>query len=147
MRINGFIIASCCAALCCWNAGAADLSPVGKWKTFEEGTGRPKSIVQIYDQNGAVFGKVEQGLIPERAGRKCDKCSDDRKGQPIVGMVIIRGLKAKGDEYAGGDILDPENGSVYSCKLKVVENGKKLSVRGFKGVSMLGRSQVWERVE
>lgn len=144
MRIHSVIILIGSVALA---ANAADISPVGKWKTFEEGTGRAKSIVQIYDQNGAVFGKVEQGLIPERAGRKCDKCTDDRKGQPIVGMVIIRGLKQKGDEYSGGDILDPENGSVYSCKLKVIENGKKLSVRGFKGVSLLGRSQVWERVE
>lgn len=143
-RVLSFSVVICCIST--YSLFAADATVTGKWKTFEDGTGRPKAIVQIYEQDGAIYGKVEQGLIPERAGRRCDKCTDERKGQPVLGMVIVRGLKKQGDEFAGGDILDPDNGSVYRCKLRVIEDGRKLSVRGYKGVSLLGRTQTWERV-
>lgn len=124
---------------------AADAPLAGKWKTYDEKTGKPKSIVSIYEENGAFSGKVEAGLDPTRAGRRCDACTDERKGQPIVGMVIIRNMKKTGDEFTGGDILDPENGNVYRCKLKLSSDGRKLTVRGFLGVSLFGRSQIWTR--
>lgn len=138
----------CCSfalVLCALAGQAAELTPVGRWTTVDDKTGKPKAIVQIYDQNGQLFGKVETALNPERAGRRCDQCTDERKGQLIVGMVILRGMKQQGNEYVGGDILDPDNGNVYRCKLKVTEGGQKLSVRGFKGISMLGRTQTWTR--
>jgi uncharacterized protein (DUF2147 family) len=120
-------------------------SPVGRWRTVDDKTGQPRSIVLIWEENGQYFGRVEQSLNPERAGRRCELCTDGRKDQPIVGMTIIRGLKKDGDEYSGGDILDPDNGKVYRCKLKVKQQGEVLSVRGYLGASLFGRSQTWTR--
>ncbi|MBZ5609208.1 MAG: DUF2147 domain-containing protein [Acidobacteriia bacterium] len=121
------------------------VTPVGRWRTVDDKTGKPRSIVRVWEENGRFFGKVEQSLNPERAGRRCDKCTDERKDQLVVGMVIIRNLELKGDEYSGGDILDPDNGKIYRCKLRVREYGKVLSVRGYLGASMFGRSQTWTR--
>ena len=129
----------------CASGPSLDTTPLGRWKTVDDKTGKPRSIVRIYEQNGEFFGRVEQSLNPERAGRRCDKCTDERKDQLIVGMVIIRNLKKDRDEYAGGDILDPDNGKIYRCKLKVKEHGSVLSVRGYLGASLFGRSQTWSR--
>jgi len=122
---------------------AADSTPVGRWRTIDDKTGKPRSIVRIYEDNGQYFGRVEQSLNQATAGRRCDKCTDERKDQPIVGMVIIRSLRKDGEEYKGGDILDPDNGKVYSCKVRV--KGDKLIVRGYLGASLFGRSQTWIR--
>lgn len=129
--------------LAAFAAYAADLTPVGRWRTVDDKTGKPRSIVLIYEQNGQYFGRVERSLNPATAGRRCDKCTDERKDQPIVGMVIVRSLKKDGDEFNGGDILDPDNGKVYRCKLHV--KGDKLLVRGYLGASLFGRSQTWTR--
>ena len=79
--------------------------------------------------------------------RVCDKCTDERKDQKIIGMTIIKSIKEKNGSYEGGTILDPENGKVYKCKMKLDEAGNKLEVRGFIGVSLFGRSQTWTREE
>ncbi len=121
-------------------------SPVGRWQTIDDKTGKPKSIVRVYEENGLLYGQVEKLLDPN-AVQNCTRCTDDRKDKPITGMIVVRGLKKNGTEYSGGDILDPKNGSVYRCKLRLLEDGKKLSVRGYMGVSLLGRSQVWTREE
>ncbi len=128
-----------------FGASAAEPTPVGMWRTFDDHTKQARSLVRIYEENGKLFGKVEKALDPARAGRICDQCKDDRKDKPVVGMVIIRGLAKNGEEYSGGDILDPDNGKVYRCKIRVIEGGDKLSVRGFIGFSLLGRSQTWVR--
>lgn len=123
----------------------AGSSPAGRWRTVDDKTGQPRSIVRIWEENGQYFGRVEQSLNPERAGRRCDLCTDERKDQLIVGMTIMRSLKKNGDEYSGGDILDPDNGKIYRCKVKVKEQGDVLAVRGFLGASLFGRSQTWTR--
>lgn len=123
----------------------AGLTPVGRWLTVDDKTGQPRSIVQIWEQDGQFFGRVERSLNPARAGRRCDKCTDERKDQLIVGMTIIRGLQKNGEEYSGGDILDPDNGKIYRCKLRVIDHGNALSVRGYLGASVFGRSQTWTR--
>src|SRR5579871_1282044 len=105
---------------------APGFSPVGRWRTVDDKTGLPRSIVLIWEENGQYFGCVEQSLNPERAGRRCDMCTDERQGQLIAGMTIIRGLKKNGDEYSGGDILDPYNGKIYRCKAKVKQGGEVL---------------------
>jgi len=142
-------IASACAALflaalAVWATDAALLTPIGRWKTIDDKTGKPKAIVQIYQENGKLYGKIEATLQPD-AKKFCEKCKDERKDKPVIGMVIVRGLVLHGEEYSGGDILDPDNGSVYRCKLRLTDHGSKLSVRGFIGFSLLGRSQVWTR--
>nr|WP_312417213.1 DUF2147 domain-containing protein [Comamonas sp.] len=127
---------------------AADMSPVGLWRTFDEKSGEPKSEVRISDSGGVLSGKVEK-LLRKGADTQavCDRCTDDRKGQPLVGLEIIRGAKqAQGKAvWEDGKILDPENGSTYSLKLTPADNGNKLDVRG--SIGPFGRTQTWSRVE
>jgi len=133
------------AALVALAALAAGPSIAGRWRTVDDKTGKPRGIVLIYEQDGQFFGKIERSLDPKEANQICDQCKDERKNKPVTGMVILRHLKRNGDEYGGGDILDPDNGSVYRCKAKLAEDGNKLVLRGFIGISLLGRSQTWTR--
>ena len=93
-----------------------------------------------------IFGKIEQSFTPGAENRVCVPCADERKNQPVIGLVIIRNMKQDGNEYDGGDILDPESGSVYRCKMHLEQDGTRLSLRGYIGFSLLGRSQTWERL-
>ena len=120
-------------------------SPIGHWKTIDDKTGKPRCIVEVFEQDGKLFGRIERNLGADGQTRTCTKCTDERKGQPIVGMVFMRNLKENGDEYIGGEILDPENGTSYRCKLRLEDGGHKLVVRGYVGVALFGRSQSWER--
>lgn len=126
---------------------AADpASPVGSWTTIDDSTGKPKSIVELSEQNGELTGKVVEVLQSEQGPHPiCKECEGERKNQPIEGMQIIWGMKKDGDTWAGGKILDPKTGKVYNCKIHVADGGQKLEMRGFMGISLLGRSQVWER--
>jgi uncharacterized protein (DUF2147 family) len=132
-------------------AAAQATSAAGLWKTVDDKTNKEKSLVRIVETNGVFTGKVEKFLDPETAkDAVCKDCSDDRKDKPILGMTIVRNMKQSADDKAvfeGGDILDPNNGKVYSAKLKLVDNGTKLDVRGYIGLPMLGRTQTWSRVE
>ena len=123
----------------------AQNTPVGVWKTIDDDTKQEKSLVRITESGGIVTGKIEKLLNPTEPNPVCDKCSDDRKGKPITGMSIIEGLKQSGEVWEGGEILDPNNGKVYRVRLKPVENGKKLEVRGYIGPFF--RTQTWLRVE
>ena len=123
------------------------MTPVGKWKTIDDKTGKEKSIVEITESGGALRGKVIQVLNSEKGPNPlCEACTGDRKDQPVVGMVIMWGLHKDGDVWDGGSILDPNNGKTYSVKLTPSDDGSKLQVRGFIGWSLLGRTQVWNRV-
>ena len=129
------------------DAGAADAdSPVGLWKTIDDKTGKPRALVRIYEQDGRLFGKIESSFTAGADHRVCIACTDERKGRPIIGLIIIRNMKRTDGEYSGGDILDPDTGSVYHCKLHV-EGGTRLVLRGYIGFSLLGRNQTWQRVE
>jgi uncharacterized protein (DUF2147 family) len=145
-RLTAAVVLSSLAALHGGICAAADASsPIGEWKTFDDKTGQARAIVRIYEQDGKVFGKIERSFVPGAESRVCGVCTDDRKNQPMLGLVIIRNMTRTDDGYAGGDILDPDNGSVYRCKLHVEDGGAKLLVRGFIGISLLGRTQTWER--
>jgi uncharacterized protein (DUF2147 family) len=134
----------CLSALALRAADSA-ATPAGRWRTFDDKmAGKPKAIIVLYEEKGLLFGRVETLIDPD-AVKICDKCSDERKGQAVTGMVVIRRMKKDGDEYTGGDILDPKNGSVYRCKMRLIDQGRKLSVRGYLGLSLFGRSQTWVR--
>jgi uncharacterized protein (DUF2147 family) len=122
-------------------------TPVGTWQTIDDSTGQPKALVQIsQDSSGTLDGKVIKGLGPnDRPDRRCTACTDERKDQLILGMTIIHDMKKEGDGWDGGNILDPENGKIYKCKMRLEDGGQKLVVRGYIGVSLLGRSQTWIR--
>jgi len=122
-------------------------TPVGTWQTIDDHTGQPKALVQIsQDGNGTLSGKVVKGLGPnDQPDRRCTACTDARKDQPILGMTIISDMKKDGEAWDHGQILDPENGKPYKCKMHLEEGGNKLVVRGYIGMSLLGRSQTWVR--
>jgi uncharacterized protein (DUF2147 family) len=121
-------------------------SPIGLWKTIDDKTGAARAIVRIYEQDGLLFGKIQSSFTPGADHRVCEVCTDERKGQPILGLIIVRNMKHTDDGYSGGDILDPDTGSVYHCKMHV-EGGTRLVVRGYIGFSLLGRNQSWQRVQ
>ncbi len=122
-------------------------SPVGRWKTFDEKSGQAKSIIEIAEVKGELQGKVERVFSPPApsANPLCEVCQGDRKGKPIVGMQVLWGVKKDGNEYSDGRILDAETGKEYRCRLKLIEGGKKLEVRGFVGFAFAGRTQTWTR--
>lgn len=119
-------------------------SIVGKWKTIDDESGEAKSVVEIYKGgDGKYYGKIVKLFLKpgEDQNPKCTECDDHRKNKPIIGLIIITDLEKDGDEYEDGEILDPNNGTVYDCKMEI-ENGK-LHVRGYVGWSLIGRTQVW----
>ena len=127
---------------------AAEPTPAGLWRTIDDNTGKPRSLVRITENNGTYSAVIEKGLLAtDTNDAVCDKCTDERKGQRIIGMTIVKGIKLINDGYEGGEILDPENGKTYRCLMKLDANGKQLEVRGYIGFSLFGRSQVWSRVE
>ncbi len=118
----------------------------GNWKTIDDETGKAKSIVEIYEQSGMLYGKVVELFREpsEEQHPKCDKCEDDRKGQPVLGMVIVRDMLLKDGFHQKGTICDPKNGKIYRCEFWLDKNdSNKLQVRGYWG--FLYRTQVWER--
>jgi uncharacterized protein (DUF2147 family) len=128
----------------------AQNTPVGLWRTIDDDGKTEKSTVRITSAGGVLTGKVEHITDPAKANEKCVKCEDDRKDQPIVGMVIISGAKQDAEEtdkWTGGMILDPAKGSSYKLILKTTDGGKKLDVRGYIGSPMFGRTQTWIRAE
>jgi uncharacterized protein (DUF2147 family) len=127
----------------------AQETAVGVWKTIDDETGNPKSLVRISESNGELRGRIERLFrdADEEQNPKCEKCDGMLKNQPIVGMTIITGMKKDGDEYSGGQILDPASGKVYKSRMSLSDGGRKLDVRGYIGVPMFGRTQTWLRVE
>ena len=125
----------------------ASESPVGLWRTIDDKTGKEKSLVRIVETNGELRASIEKLFREphEEPNPNCDKCPGDRKNKPVLGMMIMTRLKKAGSEFEGGEILDPANGKIYRVKMWTAEGGKKLNVRGFIGVSLLGRTQVWIR--
>lgn len=126
----------------------AQSTPIGKWKTIDDETNQPKSIVILFEKDGQIFGKIDKLFRKpeEDQNPKCDKCSGTKKDQLIVGMEFLNNLKMDTEtQWTDGEILDPNNGKTYSCKIELIEDGKKLKVRGFIVFSLLGRTQIWER--
>jgi uncharacterized protein (DUF2147 family) len=123
-------------------------SPIGTWKTIDDATREAKSYIEISESGGLFSGKVTKFLRADAdPNRKCDKCTDSRKGQLILGMTIVKSLRKSGAEWKGGTILDPEKGQEYKCTIWF-EGGKTdvLQVRGYHW-SGLWRTQTWYRVK
>jgi len=144
------LVVAVLALLSACGAAAQQLSEklqnaVGHWQTFD-GDGKPKGQVETYIVSGKLFGKVSQ-VSPEHADHVfCEKCSGDFKDQRILGMVNLRNFHPEGDDWVGGTVVDPENGKEYKGKIWTV--GKdELHLRGFIGISLLGRTEVWRRIQ
>ena len=129
------------------SVAASDLTPVGTWKTIDDTSHQAKALVEITEHDGALSGHVTQLFRKpsEDQNPKCADCPGDKHDKPILGLEILWNLHRDGDEWAGGEILDPDEGKTYRCKMHVSDDGQKLEVRGYIGISLLGRTQVWER--
>lgn len=126
-------------------AQASPTSPLGRWTTIDDDGKTATSVVEIQARGKKLHGKIVQLINPKEKDPRCTKCEGKRKNQPIVGMEIMWGLERDGDEWSGGYILDPDNGEEYRCYIEVVEGGKRLKVRGYVGLALLGRTQYWQR--
>ncbi len=151
-RITSAVAVAAGSALAMPNAVAQTAStPVGVWKTIDDDSHKEKSLIRITETGGVLSGRIEKLLDPATPpDETCKACTDERKDKPVLGMTVIRNVKQNADDKAvwdGGDILDPNNGKVYKVKLKPIENGSKLEVRGYIGFSLLGRTQTWVRAE
>lgn len=132
-------------------AAHAQSTPAGLWKTVDDETQREKSLVRIVEAGGVYSGTLEKLLDPAvPADAVCEKCHDERKGKPLIGLPLIRHLghhEAGSAVWSGGEILDPKNGKTYKLRLTLVDGGKQLEVRGYIGMPLIGRTQTWTRVE
>ncbi len=127
-------------------ATAAPDSPVGQWKTVDHKTGQARAIVAIREVNGELHGRVVKLFHPPAPHPLCLKCAGALKNQPVLGMRILWGMRQDGNQWSGGQILDPENGDIYRCTMSVENGGSELDVRGYIGVSIFGRTEKWVRV-
>ena len=127
----------------------AQSTPVGLWKTIDDDTKKEKSLVRISDNGGVLTGRIEKLLDPAtKPDEVCKLCADDRRNQPLVGLAIIRNARhdaAHAELWTGGDITDPNNGKTYKLRLRPVDGGKTLEVRGY--IGPFYRNQTWLRVE
>lgn len=145
------LLAAAAALLVSGVAFAQTATPVGLWKSIDDKAKVEKSLVRITDTGGVLSGKIEKILDPTaKPDAVCDECPGDLKGKPFVGLPILSGAKKNPDQpnqWDGGSILDPVSGKTYKLRLKPSDDNKKLDVRGYIGTPMIGRSQVWIRVE
>jgi uncharacterized protein (DUF2147 family) len=127
------------------SVNANESSIFGKWKTVDDDSGKVKSIVELYEDSGKLYGRIlklfpEPGKDPDPV---CDLCPGDRKDQKIIGMVIIDGLTRDGNKWSDGEVLDPNNGKLYDCKIWL--EGEKLKIRGY--LLFFFRTQTWYRFD
>lgn len=142
--LKGLLWMSILSASC---AAWSQTTPVGLWKTIDDDTNQEKSFVRIVEAGGALVGRIEKILDPTKQDSTCEKCSDARKDQKVLGMTIIESVKkAAGEDYwDSGTILDPNNGKTYKVRLTPKDGGKVLEVRGF--IGPFYRNQKWLRLE
>lgn len=126
-------------------AGEHLSSPAGLWQPLDS-AGRPEGLIRIFETNGLFYGRIEPSSPSDDRNARCTKCTGARHNQPIIGLVIMRHLKPRDGEYVDGDILDPNTGRVYGCTVRLTDGGHELIMRGFLGISLLGRSQTWRRM-
>jgi uncharacterized protein (DUF2147 family) len=146
LAVAMILAAACVAALA---ARPNSPTPVGAWKTVDDQKGDVRSIVKIDEKDGELSATVQKTFPRpgEEADPKCDKCPDEFKDKPIIGLRFMWGLKGQGRDWDGGKILDPDNGKIYRVKLHLSDDGRTLEVRGYLGFSMFGRTQTWHRAE
>jgi len=132
-----------CSSAMLFSSSVFAASVLGFWETIDDETGKAKSIVELYEKDGKLYGRVVD-LLLKPDDTVCKKCTGDKKNQPVVGMDIIDGLREEDGKYSGADILDPANGKVYGCKLWL-EDENTLNMRGYLGIFY--RTQTWNRVE
>lgn len=135
--------------VCCGPVWGQVSTPAGLWQTVSDRTGQADGLVRVEEVNGEYIGTVVAVFSPpaESSRPLCEECKGDLKNKPIVGMAILHGVRRLADGYSAGEILDPDEGRVYKCRIALSEGGRKLEVRGYIGIPLFGRSQTWIRKE
>jgi len=149
-RLRSAAVAGIVALACCRPGDAQSPkanTPVGRWETVDDVTGKVNSVVRIWEGNGKLYGRIEKLIDgdPKDPDPRCVRCSGSLKDQRLIGLRILWDLTPEGDRWIGGDILDPDTGRIYRCSIALEDGGKKLKVRGFVGFSMFGRTEHWLR--
>jgi uncharacterized protein (DUF2147 family) len=128
---------------------ASAASPIGLWKTVDDETGEERSFIRIKSVGQSIEGSVEEIIVlpGDDPAQLCTACEGSLKDQPVIGMRIMWGFEGEGSTWKEGYIMDPNNGKTYRCKLAVEDDNQSMRVRGYSGVSLLGRTQTWYRVE
>jgi len=121
-----------------------EASPAGSWKATNDGSGKVKGIVTIHEKNGRLDGTIETLFDPPVPHPTCYLCSGANKDQPVVGLQVLWGFHRNGDQWTGGQVLDPETGRVYRALLAVEDGGRRLRLRGYIGIPLLGRTEYWQ---
>ena len=129
-------------------ARAAEPSAVGMWEQVDENSGKAESWFRIIEHNGVYEGTIIKIFFKpgESEDFRCEKCEGAERGAPVLGMKLIKGMHRHGNSYEDGTITDPRDGSVYHALMRLSADGRKLEVRGYLGISLFGRSQVWNRL-
>lgn len=148
---NFFILVFCCLMVPA--SFAEHQSPLGYWRTIDDLTGQPKAIIEITKTpkntlEGRILKIFQQAGYPEK--KYCIACLGQKHNKPLIGMIVLEQLKQKQNkpaQWVNGQVLDPKNGKIYNCNLRVAKNGQTLKVRGYIGLPLLGRSQTWERLD
>ncbi|MEP7196661.1 MAG: DUF2147 domain-containing protein [Saprospiraceae bacterium] len=123
---------------------AQNQAVLGLWKTIDDTDGKTKSIVELYLKGDKLYAKVIE-LLPNAIFKICNNCPGEKAGKSLIQMDIVWEMRSDGQEWSGGQIVDPKNGKVYSCVISL-ESQNRLKVRGYVGLSLFGRTQVWERM-
>jgi len=118
----------------------------GKWETRNEDTNKVDSVVEIYQKERKAYAKIIEIKDPAKRDVDCIYCEGENKGKPVLGLEILTGLEKDGDEWSGGEILDPRNGKVYKCYIELVKNDK-LKLRGYVGIALFGKTRYWYRAK
>ena len=127
---------------------AAEPTAAGLWEQVDEKSGQAESWFKITERNGVYQGNIVK-MFPKPGDDEnwvCDKCEGAEKGKPVLGLMLIKGMQRNGLSYENGTIMDPRDGSVYRALMRLSPDGQKLEVRGYLGISLFGRSQVWNRL-
>jgi uncharacterized protein (DUF2147 family) len=127
------------------SAAQPSSSITGYWLTIDDDGKTPTGVVYIFQRDNKLYGDIVQLINPPRKDPKCDDCEGAARGKPVLGLQIIWGLTKSEDGYSNGRILDPKNGKVYRCQVELQDGGGRLKVRGYVGISLLGRTQYWKR--
>ncbi len=127
---------------------AAEPTAVGLWEQVDENSGKAESWFKIVERNGVYVGNIVK-MFPKPGDDEnwvCDRCEGDERGKPVLGLALIKNMQRNGLSYENGTIMDPRDGKVYRALMRLSPDGQKLEVRGYLGISLFGRSQVWNRL-